>query len=772
MGKKATVGGIDEVIARATGGLDLETKISLLTGAAVFSLRGEASIGLREMIFSDGPTGVRGSEFTGGSVVALFPNATLLAQSWDETAAQQVGELLAGEGRRQQVDVVLGPTVNLHRSPLGGRLFEAYSEDPLLSGRLAASYIRGIQGYGVGACVKHYLANESETERKTVSSQVSDAALREVYLLPFEICVDDANPWTIMAAYNDVNGVAATEHDELNNRLLKSEWGWDGLLMSDWGATKTAAPAANGGLDLVMPGPRGPWGAALVEAVRAGTVAEATIDDHLTRLLRLAGRVGALHGIPPEAERALGPQVEPTDPSLRLALRTFAASGMVLLKGQQVLPLDEARIGSTEPLVIVGRHAIQTVLQGGGSASVRPPHEISIVDGLTEALGATRLRVVDGVTVRQNPPAAAVDLIKDPQTGALGVRITSFDRSGKQQASTVSEVAELVLGMTTGPHEGAGTIELSAHIVAPEGTPMLVGVRGVGEWQLTYGEEDHRFRTDLAGQAEEAGFMVPPTWTCVVSASTGSVLTARLAVSTRISLAGLIVQPAPVSDDQVIADAALAAQDAATAIVVVGLTPEQETEAIDKSTLSLPGRQDDLVRAVAAAADRTIVVINSATPVLMPWLNEVDAVLVIGLPGQEGGHAVADVLLGKAEPTGRLVTTFPAADGEGPAWTVTPENGAARLRRGHGHRLSRLGRIGCRTGLLVRIRSRLGHLGLSQCRASAGRVTANPSRSCWATPPHVRRARWSRCTGVPRVPRPSGWSATRSPTRSSPAKNG
>ena len=150
--------------------------------------------------------------------------------------------MLAGEGRRQHVDVVLGPTVNLHRSPLGGRLFEAYSEDPLLSGRLAAAYIRGIQSYGVGACVKHYLANESETERKTVSSQVSDAALREVYLLPFEICVDDANPWTIMAAYNDVNGVAATEHDELNNRLLKSEWGWDGLLMSDWGATKTAAP--------------------------------------------------------------------------------------------------------------------------------------------------------------------------------------------------------------------------------------------------------------------------------------------------------------------------------------------------------------------------------------------------------------------------------------------------------------------------------------------------------------------------------------------------
>ena len=248
---------IADVIDRAVR--DLEAKITLLTGAAAFSLHGDDAIGLRPMIFSDGPTGVRGSEFVGGKRVALFPNATLLAQAWDETAAERVGEMLAGEGRSQDVDVVLGPTVNLHRSPLGGRLFEAYAEDPLLSGRLAAAYIRGVQRYGVGACVKHYVANEAETERRTVDVRVTDAALRELYLLPFEICVADAHPWTIMAAYNNVNGVAATEQDELNNGVLKSEWGWDGLLMSDWGATKTAAPAANGGLDLVMPGPRGPW---------------------------------------------------------------------------------------------------------------------------------------------------------------------------------------------------------------------------------------------------------------------------------------------------------------------------------------------------------------------------------------------------------------------------------------------------------------------------------------------------------------------------------
>jgi beta-glucosidase len=682
-GNEGSARAIDDVIIRATREFDLEDTVQLLTGAAAFSLHGNDTVGLRPMIFSDGPTGVRGSEFVGGKRVALFPNATLLAQAWDEVAAERVGEMLAGEGRAQNVDVVLGPTVNLHRSPLGGRLFEAYAEDPLLSGRLAAAYIRGVQRYGIGACVKHYVANESETQRRTVNVRVSAAALRELYLLPFEICVADAHPWTIMAAYNDVNGVAATEQDELNNGVLKSEWGWDGLLMSDWGATKTAAPAANGGLDLVMPGPAGPWGDQLVAAVRSGAVAEATIDDHLSRLLRLAGRVGALHGIPPERAAALGPVVEPGSPPMRLSLRNLATNGMVLLKGQDILPLQSSLITEDSPLLVIGRHAVETTLQGGGSASVRPPHQISIADGLTEALGTDRVRVLDGVAVRHNPAVAPPESIIDPQTGRPGMRITSFDAAGAERASTSSEVGEFLLGMTSGPHEGASVLELSAELVAPPGTQVLVGVRGIGEWTLSYGDETYAFATALLpGDLPEVGFMAPPSWTRVVEAAPGRILVARLVISERISLAGLVVQPAATPDEQLITAAAQAARDAEPAIVVVGLTAEQETEAVDKSTLALPGLQDDLVGAVAGAARRTAVVINSATPVLMPWLDQVDAVLWIGLPGQEGGHAVADVLLGKAEPTGRLVTTFPVANGDGPAWSVTPQDGALDYAEG------------------------------------------------------------------------------------------
>src|SRR4051794_15586488 len=280
--------------AALIGKLGLREKVRLLTGGSAFTLAPCDEIGLFELRLSDGPTGVRGLKFSGGRTVALFPNATLLSSAWSEDTAYEVGRLLAEEAMAQEIHVVLGPTINLHRSLLGGRLFEAYSEDPLLSGKLAAAYVRGLQESGVGACLKHLIANESETERHTVNSVVDEATLREVYLLPFEIAVAESNSWSIMAAYNDVNGTAATEQQHVNNEIVKGEWGYDGLIMSDWFATKTTAPSANGGLDLVMPGPGGPWEDKLVAAVENAEVAESVIDDHVRRLLRLADRVGAL----------------------------------------------------------------------------------------------------------------------------------------------------------------------------------------------------------------------------------------------------------------------------------------------------------------------------------------------------------------------------------------------------------------------------------------------------------------------------------------------
>ncbi len=647
-------GTLDERISRLT----LERKVRLLTGASMFTLRGDDEIGLAPMAFSDGPTGVRGLDFTGGPLTCLFPNATLLASSWRTETAEEVGRLLAEEAERQQIHVVLGPTVNLHRTPLGGRLFESYSEDPLLTGHLAAAYVTGLQSQGVGACVKHLVANEAETERHTVDSVVDERTLRELYLLPFEIAVEDADPWSVMAAYNDVNGIPATEHDLVMNGILKGEWGWRGLVMSDWFATTSAGPAANGGLDLVMPGPTGPWGPALVAAVQAGEVDEAVIDDHLRRLLVLAARVDAIDE--PRAWRTDLP--EPGGAVRREQLTRLAAEGMTVLANDGVLPLVRGA-----SVALIGRPALETTCMGGGSASVRAPHQVSIADGLSEAMAG--VTVVDGVAVRERARA-----------GSLGMRVRLYAGSGALLSDTVSDEARTTVGMPGQElTEPVARVVLSAMV---PGGAMRIGVLGVGRGTVTAGGES--YDVAMASESDDIGgdLLRPPGWQTDVVLPGPTELVADLALVDGFGGFGLVAEPTPPTDDEAIAAAVAAASSADVAVVVVGLTEEQETEAFDKSTLALPGRQDELVSAVAAAARRTVVVVNAATPVLMPWSDAVDAILWAGLPGQEGGHAVAAALLGDIEPAGRLVTSFPAADGASPAWEVAPTDGRLAYEEG------------------------------------------------------------------------------------------
>ncbi|WP_111765223.1 glycoside hydrolase family 3 protein [Nakamurella deserti] len=648
--------------------LDLASKVRLLTGATAFTLPPEPRIGLGELRLSDGPTGVRGLKFAGGRVVSLFPNATLLASAWDVDGAYEVGRLLAEEALVQQIHVVLGPTINLHRSLLGGRLFEAYSEDPLLTGHLAAAYVRGMQDAGVAACLKHLVANESETERNTVNSVVDEATLRELYLLPFEIAATDAHAWTMMAGYNDVNGVAATEQVHVNSGIVKGEWAWDGLLMSDWTATKTTAASANGGQDLVMPGPVGPWGDALVAAVQAGEVAETTVDDHVVRLLRLAGRVGALGDL-----REYPTDLPAPDSAVRRRqLRDLATAGMTVLTNEGVLPL-----AGSGGVAVIGRHAVETAGMGGGSAQVNAPYQVSVADGLTALLG-DRVTVVDGVEVRTKAVAALPAMVTDPESGLPGVGFTLYDAAGTVLERRSSPTATTVVGFDDDFEGTVARIRLQARLTSDG--PLDIGTIGVGDWRLRVDGRTSDWTLAVANPGPGAELLDPPSRATPVAVPAGTEVEAVLEVPALApgspALAGLIVRRSAREVDTVLAEAAAAAAAADVAVVVVGLTAEQETEAVDKSTLALPGRQDDLVRAVAAAAAKTVVVINAATPVLMPWLDEVDAVLVVGLPGQEAGHAVAAVLTGAAEPSGRLVTTWPVADGATPAWNVTPVDGA------------------------------------------------------------------------------------------------
>src|SRR5262245_53580412 len=290
---------IESAIDVALGRLDLDTKVALLAGQDTWTLPAVPEIGLRSIVMSDGPIGVRGGQWSADDPSIALPSPTALAATWDPELARRAGRLLGQEARRKGVHMLLAPTVNLHRSPRGGRHFECYSEDPLLTAEIGAGYVTGVQDTGVAATVKHFVANDSETERFTVDVQVSERALRELYLVPFDTIVTRAGVWAVRAAYNSLNGFTMTEHSGLLRGVLKQEWGFDGVVVSDWLAARSTIQTALGGLDIAMPAARQPWGERLVTAVQAGAVPVEVIDEMVRRVLRLAARVGAFRDVPP-----------------------------------------------------------------------------------------------------------------------------------------------------------------------------------------------------------------------------------------------------------------------------------------------------------------------------------------------------------------------------------------------------------------------------------------------------------------------------------------
>src|SRR4051812_124720 len=278
--------------------LDLEEKVSLLAGQDFWSLPAIDRIGVRSLVMSDGPIGVRGTRWAPDDPSIALPSPTALAAAWDRGLAETAGLLLGQEARRKGVHVVLGPTVNLQRTPLNGRHFECYSEDPLLSGEIAVGFVRGVQRHGVGTTVKHLVGNDFETDRMEVDVRIGERALRELYLAPFERVVE-AGGWGVMSAYNGVNGSPMAANKVIQEDILKTEWGFDGFVVSDWRAARSTVGSALGGLDVAMPNLENPWGAALIDAVRTGLVPAEIVDEKVRRVLRLALRVGALDGFVP-----------------------------------------------------------------------------------------------------------------------------------------------------------------------------------------------------------------------------------------------------------------------------------------------------------------------------------------------------------------------------------------------------------------------------------------------------------------------------------------
>ncbi|MFF8677987.1 glycoside hydrolase family 3 protein [Streptomyces sp. NPDC015237] len=662
----------EAAVEAALAALGLDAKTRLLSGQDMWSLPALPEIGLGSLVMSDGPVGVRGVRWTADDPSVALPSPTALAASWDPGLAHRAGVLLAQEARRKGVHVLLAPTVNLHRSPLGGRHFEAYSEDPYLTGRIGTGYVTGVQSGGVGTTVKHFVANDAETDRFTVNNLVSERALRELYLAPFEAIVADARPWGVMTAYNSVNGPTMTEHRHLVQEVLRGAWGFDGFNVSDWQAARSTTGALRGGLDVAMPGPRTVYGPALARAVRDGEVTEAEVDAAVRNVLRLAARVGALD----RAEPAV------TDPPAavdgRALAREIARRSFVLVRNEPVGGTGPALPLRPGTVALSGAAARDARVLGGGSATVFPAHVVSPLDGLTAALPDGGLSYSVGA---------------DPNTelavAGRGFELRAVCRDADGEVTGTGSApsghiqwmgSDLPEGVT---HDRLHTVELTGTFTPDETGPHTFGIKGLGHFTLTV--DGATYYDGVQRPAKDDPFLSffgapEPRAEVRLTAGTPVEVSLRYVVDLpdgdRMKVVTFALAHAgPRRDpDELIAEAARAAAAADTAVVVVATTERVESEGFDRTDLRLPGRQDDLVRAVAAANPRTVVVVNSGSPVELPWREDVAAVLLGWFPGQEGGAALADVLTGAHEPGGRLPTTWGDL-ADAPVTRVTPADG-------------------------------------------------------------------------------------------------
>jgi len=637
--------------------LTLPEQVSLLSGRDFWSVPPIPRLGISLLKVTDGPNGARGGgSLIGGVKSAAFPCGIALGASWSVALVEEVGAALADEVKSKGAQMLLAPTVNIHRSVTNGRNFECYSEDPILTGELASAYIRGLQGQGIAATIKHFVGNESEIERTSMSSVIDERTLREVYLLPFEWAVKKAKTWGVMSSYNRLNGTFTSEDHWLLTTVLRREWGYDGVVMSDWFGSHSTAPTVNAGLDLEMPGPPRDRGQKLIEAVERGEVTAETVRERAKNMLRLMQRVGVLDGLAETPERA------DDNPAHRALIRRAGAEGTVLLTNEGVLPLDKAGV---KKLAVIGPNAKVAQIMGGGSAQLNPHYRVSPWDGLAAALGDSRLAYAPGCTNHRFEPLLKDDFRVDFFGNTdLGGPVIHTMRQADAEAFWFHGFAD---GKVDPTHFSA---RLTGHFMPEKSGLHRVGIFSAGlsrvlvDGKLVADAWSHwtRGRTFFEEGCDEVVGEIDLT------AGQRYAITIEFATQPAKTLGFAAFRAGigrPLGDED-IAAAAEAARDAEAAVVFIGRSGEWDTEGSDLLDIALPGRQNDLVRAVAKANPKTIVVLQTGGPVEMPWLRDVAAVLEAWYPGQEAGNAIADVLLGVAEPGGRLPQSFPARWADNP----------------------------------------------------------------------------------------------------------
>ena len=657
---------IEDLLTKMT----LTEKISMLAGIDLWHTVPVDRLDIPQIKVTDGPNGARGANGDNALPSVCTPVGVALAATWNTELIEQVGKLLAAETRTKGAHILLAPTVNIHRSPLAGRNFECYSEDPYLTARMAVAYINGLQNEGVGACIKHFVCNDSEFERYTMSSEIGERALREIYLYPFEVAIKEANPWSVMSAYNKINGVWASENSYTLLEILKGEWEFDGLVMSDWNGTYTDDPA-KGGLDLEMPGPARWMGENVLKMVQIGDLSEAVVDDKIRRILRTIYRVGAF-------ENPILQQEDSIDkPAHRSIVRQAASEAIVLLKNEKdILPLATDQY---KAITVIGHNAIIPPVMGGGSSRVTPHSMVSPLDAICD-------RVADGVDIFYSQGVSLFKTIPlmEPAyvsfNGKQGMLVEVFDNidlSGDPKITHHVNHSSLSWSDTfvtpANPHKFSARI--TAIFTATESGTYTFALSGNGLSKMLL---DEKIVIDNWSE------IIPEEPWVDSSEGVGLELNGGQSYSFQVEYVhestfpwrGLQINCMPPVAEDPLNDALLAASKSDLVILFAGNTAEWESEGFDRPDMDLPQKQNELIEEVVKVNPNTVIVLNTGAPVRMPWIDNVPGMIQAWLGGQEMGNAIADVLFGLVNPSGKLPTTFPVHLQDNPAYVNYPgENG-------------------------------------------------------------------------------------------------
>ena len=647
--------------------LTLEEKVSILSGSSAWHTTAVPRLNIPRVKMTDGPIGARGDSVS-GATSACFPSASCLSSSWDKDSVEEIAKAIGIEAKSKDADVLLGPTINLHRHPLGGRHFECYSEDPLLTGELASSYVKGVQSVGVSACLKHFIGNDTEYQRHFVSSNIDDRTLRELYLLPFEMGVK-AGSLSVMSAYNQLNNVFCSSNEQILTNILKEEWNFPGYVVSDWGAAQDTIGNANGGLDCEMPGPARSWGENLVKAVNNGKVEEEVVDDKVRRILRVADFTGRLDDPTESPEQSNDLEED------RLLIRTAGSEGMVLLKNDQVLPFKKETV---KKLAVIGPNALKGQYLGGGSASLNPHYVVHPLEGLKSAFGdSAEINYAKGCHTYKFLPGISSDLFKDND----GFKVEFYNGQDFEGSPIETKILK---GNKFWAMGGFGL-----DIVAQSERPSL-SVRFSGELQPEHSGE-YNFEIFSIGPSKLSinGENLIDNWSSQepgdaffgmgsapkrekIKFEKGKTYSLEVEYKWEGRFPAVQIGMQPPDQFDLMEEAINLAKEADAVVLIAGTNSDWETEGNDRANLDLPSNQNELIETICKLNKNTVVVLNTGSPCEMPWIDNAKAILQCWFPGQEFGNSLADILIGKVNPSGKLPTTFPKKLSDTPAYSTYP----------------------------------------------------------------------------------------------------